>query len=78
MKVRVFTTPACPYCYTLIGFLKDNNIQFEEIDISKDEKAKDEMVEKSGQMGAPVLDINGEFIVGFDREKIVKLLNIRT
>ena len=75
--VRLFTTPACPYCFTLKEFLKDNDVDFQEIDVSKDKNSRDEMIKKSGQMGAPVIDINGEFIVGFDREKISKLLNIK-
>ncbi|MDD5144897.1 MAG: glutaredoxin domain-containing protein [Candidatus Pacebacteria bacterium] len=76
MKVRVFSTPACPFCYTLKEFLKDKNVVFEDVDISSDEKARKEMIEKSGQIGVPVIDIEGEFLVGFDREKIVKLLGI--
>ncbi len=76
-KIRVFSTPTCPYCVTLKNFLKERGFEFEDIDVSKDEKALDEMVEKSQQMGVPVIDIDGEFIVGFDKEKIVKLLNIK-
>ena len=76
-KIRVFSTPACPYCFTLKEFLKEKGFQFADIDVSKDEKARDEMIEKSKQMGTPVLDIDGEFVVGFDKEKIVKLLGIK-
>jgi len=75
--VKLFTSPSCPYCLTLKEFLKEHGIEFEEIDVSKDEKAREEMIEKSGQMGVPVVEINGEIIVGFDREKICKLLNIK-
>lgn len=74
--VRVFSTPACPYCFTLKEFLKDNKIEFEDVDVASDDKAREEMIEKSGQMGVPVIDINGEFIVGFEKEKISKLLGI--
>jgi glutaredoxin-like YruB-family protein len=74
--VKIFSTPACPYCITLKEFLKENNIDFEDIDVSQDEKALDEMVKKSGQMGVPVVDIDGQIIVGFDKEKISQLLNI--
>ncbi|MFH1509676.1 MAG: glutaredoxin domain-containing protein [Candidatus Nealsonbacteria bacterium] len=74
--VRVFSTPACPYCFTLREFLKDNKIEFEDIDVASDDKAREEMIEKSGQMGVPVIDINGEFIVGFEKGKISKLLGI--
>lgn len=74
--VKVYSTPTCPYCVTLKEFFKDHNIEFEDIDVSQDEKARDEMVEKSGQMGVPVADINGEIVVGFDKEKISRLLKI--
>ncbi len=74
--VRVFSTPVCPYCFTLKEFLKDNKIEFEDVDVASDDKAREEMVEKSKQMGVPVIDINGEFIVGFEKEKISKLLGI--
>ncbi len=74
--IKVFSTPTCPYCVTLKEFFKEHNIEFEDIDVSQDEKARDEMVEKSGQMGVPVVDINGEIVVGFDKEKISQLLKI--
>jgi len=75
--VKVFSTPNCPYCFTLKEFLKEHNIEFEDIDVSQDKKALNEMVEKSGQMGVPVVDIDGQIVVGFDREKICKLLDIK-
>jgi glutaredoxin-like YruB-family protein len=75
--VKVYATPICPYCLTLKAFLKKNNIEFEEIDVSQDKKAQEEMIEKSGQMGVPVIEIDGEIVVGFDKEKICKLLNIQ-
>jgi glutaredoxin 3 len=75
--VKLYTTPACPYCFTLSEFLKENRVEFEEIDVSQDEKARDDMVKKSGQMGAPVLEIGGEVIVGFDKAKITKLLGLK-
>ena len=75
-KVRVFSTKMCPYCVTLKNFLKEHNISFEEIDVTEDEVAQKEMIKKSGQMGVPVVDIDGKFIIGFDRGKIIKLLGI--
>ena len=66
----------CPYCTTLKEFLKEKGVEFEEIDVSQDEKAMKEMVEKTGQMGVPVMEIDGEIVIGFDREKIVKLLKL--
>lgn len=76
VKIKIYTTPACAYCFTLKEFLKERNVEFEEIDVSADEKAREEMVQKSGQMGAPVLDIDGDVVVGFDRAKILKLLKL--
>jgi len=74
--VRVFSTPTCPYCVALKGFLKEHNIEFEDIDVSKDETAQKEMIEKSGQYGVPVIDIDGEIIVGFNQDRIKQLLKI--
>jgi len=76
-KVRIFTTTACPYCYTLIEFLKEHNIEFEEIDVSKDKKARDEMIKKSGRLEVPIMEIDDQIVVGFDKEKISQLLGIR-
>ncbi len=75
--VKLYSTPACPYCFTLKEFFKEHNIEFEDIDVSKDEKARDYMIEKSGQMGVPVVEIDDKFVIGFDKGKIVKLLNIK-
>lgn len=74
--IKIYSTPTCPYCVTLKEFLKEKGFQFEDIDVSKDEKAKNEMIEKSEQMGVPVIDIDGQIIIGFDRDKITKILNI--
>ncbi len=76
-KVKVFSTPFCIYCVSLKQFLKEHNIKFEEIDVSKDKTAQEEMIEKSGQMGVPVVEIDGEIIIGFNKNKIVELLNIK-
>jgi len=77
MKVIVYSTPTCPWCVRLKEWLKQNKVSFEDIDVSKDEKAAMEMVEKSGQMGVPVTEINGEIVVGFDVNALKKLLKIR-
>lgn len=74
--IKVYSTTFCPYCVSLKMFLKQNNIKFEEINVSEDEKAQEEMIEKSGQMGVPVMDIDGQIIIGFDREKISKILKL--
>ena len=74
--IKVYSTPTCPYCVTLKVFLKEHNIEFEDIDVSQDEKARDEMVKNSGQMGVPVVDIDGQIVIGFDQNKIRELLKI--
>ncbi len=75
-KVLVYSTPTCPYCIRAKQFLKDNNIIFEDIDVSVGQSAGEEMIRKSGQMGVPVLDIDGQIIVGFDKERIKESLGL--
>jgi len=74
--IKVYSTPTCPYCVTLKKFLKEKAIEFVDVDVSQDEKELNEMISKSGQMGVPVVDINGEIVVGFDRDRICQLLKI--
>ena len=76
-RVRVFSTSACPYCVTLKEFLKEQNVEFEDINVAENAAAREEMIKKSGQMGVPVVEIDKEIIVGFNKEKITKLLNIK-
>jgi len=76
MKVRVFSTPTCPYCYMLKDFLSANNINFEDIDVSMDYNAAMEMIRISGQRGVPVADVNGSVVVGFDQRRISNLLGL--
>ena len=75
-KVIVYSTPTCPYCVMAKDFLKANGIAYTEIDVSVDEKAADEMIEKSGQMGVPVIEANGQVIVGFNKPALKKALGI--
>lgn len=75
--IRIFSTPSCPYCITLKEFLKEHGFEFEDINVAVDARAREEMIARSRQMGVPVIDINGEIIVGFDKKKIVQLLNIK-
>lgn len=75
-KVKIYSTVTCPFCIRAKQFLKDNNIEFENLDVSTDQLAAQEMIRKSGQMGVPVLDIDGQIIVGFDKEKIKQALGI--
>jgi glutaredoxin 3 len=75
-SVKVYSTPTCPWCVRVKEFLKDNNIIFLDVDVGSDQQAAEEMIQKSGQMGVPVLDIGGEIIIGFDKEKIKIALGI--
>ena len=75
-KTVVYSTQACPWCHATQEFLTENNIEFESKDVAEDEAARAELVRKSGQMGVPVLDIDGTIIVGFDKEAIKQALNI--
>lgn len=75
-KVIVYSTEACPWCRVAKDFLKENNIEFESKDVAEDEAARNELLEKSGRLGVPVLDINGTIIVGFNQEAIEKALNL--
>ena len=75
-KVTVYSTPTCPYCVMVKNYLKEHKIEFEDINVAEDKTKAQEMVEKSGQMGVPVTDIGGEFVIGFDKEKIASLLGI--
>jgi len=75
-SVIVYSTPNCPWCIRVKQFLKENNVLFLDWDVSVDQLAADEMIKKSAQMGVPVLDIDGQIIVGFDREKIKSALGI--
>lgn len=74
MTIKIYTTSSCPWCKKAKEFFKEKNISFEEVDVTQDEKGRDEMVEKSGQMGVPVIDIDGEILVGFNPEAIMKAL----
>jgi len=76
MIVKVYSTPICPYCTMAKQFLKEHNIEFEDINVAKDEKAREEMVEKGGQLGVPVIEINNKVIIGFNVEAIKRELNL--
>jgi glutaredoxin-like YruB-family protein len=76
-RVTVYSTPTCTWCTTIKKHLDHHGIKYRDIDVSKDTKAAEEMVKKSGQQGVPQTDINGQMIVGFDKVKINSLLGIQ-
>lgn len=76
-EIKVYSTKTCPWCHKLKEFLKEHKIKFKDVDVSQDQDAAKYMVEKTGQYGVPVTEIDGEFVIGFDESKIKKLLKIR-
>ena len=74
VNVEIYTTPSCRWCEKTKKFLKGKKIEFKEHDVSKNEKARKEMTERSGQMGVPVLNINETIIVGYNPKEIEKAL----
>jgi len=76
MNVIIYTTPICVFCKMAKQFFRDNNVEFTEIDVAEDEVAREKMFESSGQMGVPVIDIDGKIVVGFNRPKLAELLNL--
>ncbi len=75
-KVLIYSTPTCYFCKMAKQFLTEKNIPFQEINVAGDQEKAREMIEKSGQMGVPVIDIDGKIIVGFDKEALKKALKI--
>lgn len=76
-SVTVFSTPTCPWCARLKAYLRQHNIAFKDVDVSRDAKAAQDMVRRSGQMGVPQAWIDGQVIVGFDRKRVDSLLNLK-
>ncbi|OGY55674.1 MAG: hypothetical protein A2912_06190 [Candidatus Buchananbacteria bacterium RIFCSPLOWO2_01_FULL_40_23b] len=74
VAIRIFTTPTCVWCARAKEFFKKRKISYVELDVIEDNKARQEMISKTGQVGVPVIDIDGKLIVGFDQEEIEKFL----
>ena len=77
MNVKIYTTTTCPYCVMAKRFLKENNVKYEEVNVQENRDAAEEMIEKSGQMGVPVIDVDGTIIVGFDKKALEKALKLK-
>jgi len=76
MKVKVYSTETCPYCKMAKEWLKEKKIEFEDINVTSNQEAQKEMVEKSGQMGVPVIEIDGQIVIGFNKPKLEELLKL--
>lgn len=76
VQVTVYSTPTCGYCKMAKAYFQENNVAYTEKDVSVDTVARDDMIKKSGQLGVPVIDVDGTLIVGFDKQKLAKLLGL--
>ncbi len=76
MPVKIYSTPTCPWCAKTKEFFREHNVKFTNIDVSKNRKAAEEMVRKSGQMGVPVIDIDGKIIVGYNETALKRALKL--
>jgi glutaredoxin 3 len=77
MKIIIYSTPSCAYCVMAKEFFKENNVPFEEYNVAADLEKRKEMMQKTGQMGVPVIDIDGSVVIGFDKEVIAKKVGIK-
>lgn len=77
MNVTVYTTSTCPWCVRVKEYLRSSQISFVEKNVGMNREAAKEMIQKTGQMGVPVIDINGNMVVGFDKDRIDSLLGIQ-
>ncbi len=75
-NVTIYSTPTCVYCKMAKEFFKENKVDYKEFNVATDANAREEMVKKSGQLGVPVVDVDGQIIVGFNKEKLSELLGL--
>lgn len=75
-KVTIYSTPTCHFCVMAKEYFKANSVSYEEIDVASNAEKRKEMIDKSGQLGVPVIDINGEIVIGFNKTKLARLLDI--
>lgn len=75
-NITIYSTPTCHFCHAAKEFFKEHNIAFTDYNVSEDTAKRDEMIQKSGQMGVPVIFIDNDMVIGFDESRVKKLLNI--
>lgn len=76
-NVLVYSTSTCPWCHKAMDFLRDHKIEFQEVNVQEHPERAEEVIQKSGQMGVPVIDVDGKIIVGFNERALRQLLNIK-
>ena len=74
MSIQIYTTPTCPWCERLKAWLKKKKLSYVEHDLIESDKARDEVLEKSGQLSVPVIDFDGQIIVGFDEKRLEEVV----
>lgn len=75
-NVTIYSTPTCHFCQMAKEFLKDNNVEYTDFDVAEDAEKRQEMVEKSGQMGVPVIAVGDDIMVGFNEDKLKESLGL--
>ena len=75
MNVTVYSTPSCPWCTRVKDYLNYKEVKFKEFNVAQDRNAAMEMISKSGQRGVPVIDIDGNIVIGFNQTEIDRLLS---
>jgi len=75
-KIQIYTTPGCAYCHMAKEYFKSKSLEYEDIDVFKDVQKRQEMIQETGQMGVPVIKINGKIVIGFNKSKINELLDL--
>jgi glutaredoxin-like YruB-family protein len=75
-QVILYTTPTCTYCKSAKAFFEEHGVEYEEIDVSQDVQKAQELIEKTGQTGVPVIEIDGEVIIGFDKRRLARALGL--
>ncbi len=76
-KVTIYSTPTCHFCHMAKDYFKENNVQYDDFDVSVDADKRKEMMEKSGQLGVPVIVIGDKIVIGFNKPKLAELLDIK-
>ncbi len=76
-ELKVYSTSSCPWCHKLKDFLKEHKIKFKDVNVEEDKEAANYMIEKTGQYGVPVTELDGKFIIGFNEQELKKLLKIK-
>lgn len=74
-KIIIYSTPTCPYCKKAKAYLQEKGIEYTDVDVSRSEVAQKEMIEKSGTMSVPVIDVRGVIVTGFDKNRIDEALD---